>query len=168
MHVLQALENLVDDVLFVDVFEDIGPDDGVQISVHEIEDQVDVAVVFSADHILQSDYVLVPGQLLQENNFTECALSIGGVLEGVKVFLEGNDLLGPLVNGLPDDAVGSLSCSKKHESPRVPSGYTHNRKKKTKFKFSNSASTRASFYPPINDGPYRVLTSRFNGQQRFS
>jgi hypothetical protein len=38
MHVLQALENLVDDILLMDVFEDVSSNDGVKIGVHKVED----------------------------------------------------------------------------------------------------------------------------------
>lgn len=37
----------------MDVFEDVGSDDGVEVSVHEVEHQVDVSVVFVPDHILE-------------------------------------------------------------------------------------------------------------------
>ena len=52
MHVLETLQTLVDNVLLVDVFQNVGSDDSVQVSVHEIEHQVDVAVVFSTDDVL--------------------------------------------------------------------------------------------------------------------
>ena len=64
MHVLQALENLVDDILLMDVFEDVSSNDGVKIGVHKVEDEVNVAIVFSSDNILKSDNVLVTGQFL--------------------------------------------------------------------------------------------------------
>jgi hypothetical protein len=52
VHVLEALEDLVHDVLLVNVFEDIGSNDGVQVGVHEVKYQVNIAVVFGTDHIL--------------------------------------------------------------------------------------------------------------------
>ena len=61
MHVLQALEYLVHNVLLMDVLEDVGTDDRVQIGVHEVEHEVDIAIIFSSDHILQPDNVLVTG-----------------------------------------------------------------------------------------------------------
>jgi hypothetical protein len=36
-------------------------------------------------------------------------LGIGGILEGIKNFFEGDDLLGLLINGFPDNAVGSFT-----------------------------------------------------------
>ena len=38
MHVLKTLKDLVDNVLFMNVLEDIGADDSVQVCIHEIED----------------------------------------------------------------------------------------------------------------------------------
>ena len=109
MHVLQALKHLIDDILLVDVFEDIGTDDGVEIGIHKVEDEVDVTIVFSSDHVLKADDVLVTGQLLEEDDLTEGALGVGGVLEGVEVLLQRDDFFGALVNGLPDNAVSALT-----------------------------------------------------------
>lgn len=52
MHVLEALETLVNDILLVDVLEDVGPDDCVEVGVHKIEYKVNVSIVFCSDHIL--------------------------------------------------------------------------------------------------------------------
>ena len=48
-------------------------------------------------------------ELLQEYNLSESSLSVGGVLESVEVFLQGNDLLGSLVNGFPDNTVSTFT-----------------------------------------------------------
>lgn len=109
VHELQALQVLVDDVLLVDVFEDVGSDDRMQVSIHEVEDEVDIAVIFSSNHILQPDNVLVACQLLQKDNLAKYPLGISRVLESVKVLLESDNLFGSLVDGLPDDTVCSLS-----------------------------------------------------------
>ena len=81
----------------------------MQISVHEVEDQVNIPVVFSAYHILQPNNVLMASQLLQENNLTESSLGICRVLKGIEVLLEGDNLLRPLVNSFPHDTVGTLT-----------------------------------------------------------
>jgi len=116
VHVLQALQDLIDDILLVDVFEDVGSDDGVEVSVHEVEHQVDVSVIFRPDHILKTNDVLVSGEFLKENDLSEGALGIGGVLERVKVLLECYDFLGTLVNRLPYNTISTLTCSDKTES----------------------------------------------------
>lgn len=59
VHELQTLYRLVYYVLLVDLFQDVGTDDGVQVCVHEVEDQINVAVIFSSNHILKSDYVFM-------------------------------------------------------------------------------------------------------------
>jgi hypothetical protein len=109
VHVLEALEYLVYDILLVDVFENVGTDYGVQVGVHEVEHQVDVAVVFRPDHVLEADDVLVSRQLLEEDDLSEGTLGVGGVLECIEVLLESDDFLGSFVNGLPDDTVGTLA-----------------------------------------------------------
>ena len=43
-------EELPHDVLLVDILQDVCPDDSVQICLHEIEDKVDVTVIFSLVH----------------------------------------------------------------------------------------------------------------------
>lgn len=110
VHVLQALQHLVDDILLVDVFENVGSDDGVQIGIHEVEHQVNVSVIFRPNDILQTDDVLVTRQLLEENDLSESSLCIGGILKGVKVLLEGYDLFGALVDRFPDNTISSLTC----------------------------------------------------------
>ena len=88
MHELQALQVLVDDVLLVDVLEDVSSDDGMQVSIHEVKDQVNITIVFGSNHILKSDYVLVACQFLQEDNLAKSSLRISSILESVKVLLE--------------------------------------------------------------------------------
>ena len=93
MHVLQTLQDLVNNVLLVDVFENVGPDNRMQICVHKIKDKIDIAVILSPNHILESNYVLVPSQLLQEDNLTESSLRVSRVLESIKVLLQSDNLL---------------------------------------------------------------------------
>ena len=109
VHVLQAFQVLVDDVLLVDVFEDIGSDNSMQVSIHEVEDEVDIAIVLRANHILKPNNVLVTRQLLQKDDFTERALRICCILESVEILLQSDNLLGTLVNCLPDNTIGSLT-----------------------------------------------------------
>lgn len=109
VHVLQALQYLVDDVLLVNVFQDVSANYSMQVSVHEVEYQVDVAVVLGADHVLQADDVLVAGELLQEDNFSECALRIRCILECIEVLLQSHYFLGLLINSLPHNTVSSLA-----------------------------------------------------------
>ena len=109
VHVLQAFEHLVDDILLVDLFQDVSPDDRVQVSIHEIKDKVNIPIILCSDHVLQPDDVLVADKFLQEDNLTEGSLSVSGILEGVEVLLEGDNLLGALIDGFPDNTVRALS-----------------------------------------------------------
>ena len=108
MHVLEALENLIDNVLLVDFFEDVCTDDRVQVSIHEIEDKVNIPIVFRSNHILQPNDVLVADELLEEYDLTEGSLGVSCILEGVEVLFEGYDLLGAFIDGFPHNTVRSL------------------------------------------------------------
>jgi len=112
MHVFQALEYLVDDILLVDIFENVGTDHCVQVSVHEVENKIDVAIVLSSDYVLKTDNVLVTGQLLQEDNLSESTLRISCVLESIKILLDRHNLLCSLVDCLPDNSIRSLAYEK--------------------------------------------------------
>lgn len=52
VHVLEALEALINDILLVYVLEDVGSDDCVQVRVHEVEHEVNVPIVFCPNYIL--------------------------------------------------------------------------------------------------------------------
>ena len=64
VHVLKAFKHLIDYVLLVDILKDVGADNCMEISVHKIEHEVDVAVVLCTDYVLKADDVLVAVQLL--------------------------------------------------------------------------------------------------------
>mmetsp|Transcript_69371 Transcript_69371/g.187542 ORF Transcript_69371/g.187542 Transcript_69371/m.187542 type:complete len:334 (-) Transcript_69371:17-1018(-) len=106
VHVLQRLQQLVDDVLLVNVLQDVGTDDGVQIRLHVVADEVDVQIIVRLQHVEEPDDVLVPVQLLQEHNLPESPLRVRGILEGVEALLQGHHLVGLLVDRLPNDTVG--------------------------------------------------------------
>lgn len=66
MHVLECLEELIDDELLMDLLEDAGANDHVQIYVemritclHVVEHQVEIFVILCFDYIEQSNDVLV-------------------------------------------------------------------------------------------------------------
>ena len=87
VHILQALQYLVNDILFMDVFKDVCADYCMKISIHEVEYQIDISIVFSPNNVLQPYDVFMASQLLQENNLTEGTLCICCILEGIKVLL---------------------------------------------------------------------------------
>ena len=114
MHKLKALQHLIDDILFVNVFKDTCTDYSMKISIHEVKHQIDITIVLCTDNILKADDVLMPGELLQEYDLSECALGISCILKSVKIFLQRHDLFGLLVDCLPDDTIRSLAYIKEY------------------------------------------------------
>ena len=52
MHVFEAFQDLVDDILLVDFLENVvGSDHCVEVGLHVFEDQVDVFVVFGTNQV---------------------------------------------------------------------------------------------------------------------
>ena len=98
----------------MDVLQNVGADDCMQICIHEIEDQINVSVVLRTDNILQADDILMARQLLQEDDFSESSLCVRCVLKGVEILLEGDDIFSLLVDGLPHDTIRSLTYEKGH------------------------------------------------------
>ena len=94
MDVLERFEELVDDVFLVYGLEDVNSYDLVQVSFHEIKNHVEVLVIFGLDDVLESNDVLMLGELFEEDDFAEGSLSVSGVVEGIKDFFERNDLPG--------------------------------------------------------------------------
>ena len=59
MAVLDGLEQLPDHVFFVNCLEDIGSDHRVEVSLHVVEDDVDILVIVGPDIIeLSNDVVM--------------------------------------------------------------------------------------------------------------
>lgn len=81
----------------------------VQVTLHQLKDQVQVFVVESSNDGDEFDDVFVSIELLQVHDFSVGSLSIGGVLESVVYFLESHQLIGLLVSGLPNYSVGSFA-----------------------------------------------------------
>ena len=53
MHVLQGLEELIHDVLFVYLLKDVGSNHSMQISLHVLKYKVDVPVIFCFQYVQQ-------------------------------------------------------------------------------------------------------------------
>ena len=79
----------------------------IEISVHVLEDEIDVAGGEGGEHLVQFDYVGVI-DLFQDGDLTEGSLGIGAVLEGLEDFFEGEELGGLIEFGhFPNMTVGS-------------------------------------------------------------
>ena len=77
MHVLQTFQNLVYNVPLVNVLQYICFYDSVKVSFHEVENQVDILIVFGSNYIQEFDYVLVTIEFLQKYDLSEGPLGIG-------------------------------------------------------------------------------------------
>lgn len=64
MHVLERFDQLIHDILFVNFFQDIGPNDCMKVSFHVLEDEVQVTIVFGLEHIQQPNDVVMAIQVL--------------------------------------------------------------------------------------------------------
>ena len=87
MHVFDAFKSLIDNILLMDIFKYISSNDSMQICIHEIENQINITIVFSSYDILKSNNIFMTIEFLKENYFTECSLCIGGILESIEIFL---------------------------------------------------------------------------------
>ena len=67
MDVLDRLENLVYNVFLVDRLENLSPYGRMQVSIHVIENHIEILVVFSLDTALQFNNVRVILQAVQEH-----------------------------------------------------------------------------------------------------
>ena len=61
VEILETFQDLVDDVLFVDLFENVSSDDSVKVDFHCIEYQIYVSVILRSNYVEQTDNVLMPG-----------------------------------------------------------------------------------------------------------
>ena len=74
-----------------------------------VEGEVDVAVVLGLDDVLEPDDVLVAAELLEVHDLAERPLRVRRIAERVEALLQSDDVVAPLLHGLPDDAVGAYS-----------------------------------------------------------
>jgi hypothetical protein len=61
-------EVLVEHVFLMDALHDVGANDGVQVGLHEVEDQVNILIVLCLQDVQQRYDVRVSVQLLQEDH----------------------------------------------------------------------------------------------------
>jgi hypothetical protein len=80
------------------------PDGVMKVGLHKLENQVEILIIFGADHLVQLHDVRMV-QLLQESDLAESSLRVGGVLEGIEDLLERQCLTRFLFGDLPDVTV---------------------------------------------------------------
>ena len=100
----------------MDVLHDVGPDDCVQIGLHEIEHQIDIFIIFRFEDIEQRYDIRMAVELLQEYHLRYdilylaiCSLRISRILKGIEYLLQCHDLLCLLIHRLPNHAVCALA-----------------------------------------------------------
>lgn len=59
---------LIEHIAFMDALHDIGPDDRVQIGLHEVEHEVDILIVLCFEDIEEGDDIGMSVELLQEDD----------------------------------------------------------------------------------------------------
>lgn len=72
---------------------------------HKLKNQVNVIVIFSLQHVQQSNYILMM-QILQKHNLTISSLCICCILEGIKNLLQCNSLTCLFICSLPYNTIG--------------------------------------------------------------
>jgi hypothetical protein len=80
----------------------------VQISFHNLEDQVQISVVFGTNRLDQFDDMGVL-ELREESHFSVGALGICGILECIKDLFEGDRRSSASIESSPDVAISSAS-----------------------------------------------------------
>ncbi|TNV74805.1 hypothetical protein FGO68_gene13371 [Halteria grandinella] len=87
MHVFDAFQNLIYNVLFVYFFKNICSDDCMQISFHVFKYQIYISIVFCSMNIVQS-YDIMMIQFIKEHNLSKCSLGICCILKSIKYFFQ--------------------------------------------------------------------------------
>ena len=88
VHELECTQNLVNDVLLVDILQDVSLDHVVQVRIHVLEHEVDIAVILSTNDIQKPYNIQVVMQLLEKHDLTERSLSVRSILECIKNLLQ--------------------------------------------------------------------------------
>jgi hypothetical protein len=90
VQVFEGDEDLVNDVTFMDLLEQALADHVVHVSLHVLEQEVDVAVVLGFVDFVEGDDVRML-QLFQDADLAVGSLGVGRVLECVEDFFQGED-----------------------------------------------------------------------------
>lgn len=98
---------MIDDIFFMFFLENVAlADKSVKINIHMFEDKIDVLIIISFHYFLEGDDVGM-FELLQEHNFSVDSLRIGGVREGIKIFLKGFESFSFPIRYFPHMPIGT-------------------------------------------------------------
>ncbi len=75
MEVVNGLGDLINNEAFVFFLQNIFSYQGIEVDVHKLKDEVDVALVLCFDYFLQGDDVRVL-DLIEEHDLAVCALGV--------------------------------------------------------------------------------------------
>src|SRR3989338_8728886 len=97
------------DVLLVDRLKNVRADGSVKIGFHVLNHKIDVFVVIGFQHVGQENNMSVATEFLEEHDLTEGSVRIIGILEHIADLLQGYNLAGLLISGLPNNTISTLS-----------------------------------------------------------
>lgn len=107
VEVVESEEELINYVLFMYFFESSFVDCVIEVSVHELEDEVNVAGWEGGENLVEFDDVWVV-DLFEDGDLSESPLGVGAVLEGFKDLFKREEFGGFVWFGdLPNVAVGT-------------------------------------------------------------
>ena len=75
MEVVQCLGSLIDDIPAMLIAKHVFPDEGVEVDIHELKQDVDVSLIIGFDDLLQL-YNILMLELFQKHYLPICALGI--------------------------------------------------------------------------------------------
>lgn len=101
-------DDLVDDEPVMDVFEDFLTYGIMKISLHKLKNKIKILIIFSLDNIMKLNYIRMV-KLMQEYNLPKSTLSISGMLESIKYFLQGKSLVAFFIGDFPNMTVCSTT-----------------------------------------------------------
>lgn len=108
MEVVNGLGDLINNEAFMFFLQNIFSYERIEVDVHKLKDEVDVAFVLCFDYFLQGDDVRML-DLIEEHDFAVRALGVSGVLERVEVLFQCVNCLVFFVDHFPYHSVSATS-----------------------------------------------------------
>lgn len=103
-----SFDDLVDDEPVMDVFEDFLTYGIMKISLHKLKNKIKILIILSLDNIMKLNYIRMV-KLMQEYNLPKSTLSISGMLESIKYFLQSKSLVSFFIGDFPNMSVCSTT-----------------------------------------------------------
>ena len=87
VHIIDRFNKLVYDILFVYWFQNICPDDSMQVCLHKVKYKIYVPIILRLQYVPQTNNIVVSTQLLQILNFSVSSLRVCCVSKSIEAFL---------------------------------------------------------------------------------